>query len=635
MLPQPVYLRGGILRLISPTLNSGGASGDVTSFLAGLVSKVPPQHVETIERDSALGVPERDDVVVVFVPSPPGGGWRPSVRSYLQRALEVGADVIPVALDRGQRPPVPLQELNPFSVQETIESYHLGRGQLREAGSVFARVAVSRLWPTYSRERLQLFLSYTRADGVDLVRSLASAITDLNHRPSRDFADVRAGSQVAASVARELNESDVLVLCDTPRCSDDHPWLKDELCVALGLGLPIVWARFGQTGTKSGLPIKPADKPDLDVDWPTTTSDFHAIVAQILDVAFVAGRNQVRRIESCITKARESMTVGVLDARRRIMLLERPRRLGPFKLTDRIVLQAYARRPLRQDGEALLEWLRSAHLISDDGSLRAFDLAVMMAPSPPSDLVVHDESPAVTEVADIQSSHGRSLVAALALSAASRAARPENRELLLFAGIGPGQGARQEFRDAVQDIAIFWLGRGGRIRFGGHPTVTPTVNWAARSEVRGREREHVVIYQSEYFVTPQLLSEISQIATVVGTEVQGAGTDARQQSLTHMRERMVRESAAVAALVIGGLTPAEAPDRPGVEEEMLLAQGRGIPIFILGATGGEAAILVDQAREQDPPFAVLGNGLSPDENEFLATTDDYSRAADIIWTATN
>ena len=67
MLPQPVYVRGGILRLVSPSLNGGIASGDARSFLAGLVSKVPPPHVETIERDSELGVAERDDVVVVFV----------------------------------------------------------------------------------------------------------------------------------------------------------------------------------------------------------------------------------------------------------------------------------------------------------------------------------------------------------------------------------------------------------------------------------------------------------------------------------------------------------------------------------------------------------------------------------------
>lgn len=628
------YRLGGTLWVLSPEL-SGARGSEADSFLQGLESKVPRRHVEVAESDTELGVPERDDVVVVLIPATPEQLWRLSVRTFLTDAIDKGGDVIPVALRRDQRPPAPLEHLAPFSVQEIIESYHLGPSQYREAGSVFARVAVSRLWPTYSRERLRLFLSHRREDGEALVRKLDFAIADLNHHPARDLADIRPGTQIAASIVQELNESDVFVLCDTPQASGDHPWLKDELCVALGLGLPIVWARFGQVGNRSELPIIPADTPDLDLPWPGESTDYHATAASIVDIGYTAGRNQVRRMESCIAQARRVMEVEVLDARRRILLLQRPRRLGPFELKDRIVVQAYARRPTSEDREHFREWLRSEEWMSDNGRLQAFDIAATMAPSPVWNREVSGESRRVTELEGVRSSHGSSLVTALTRPAGEKDRHDDQRELLLFAGIGPGQGARQEFRDAVQDVAIRWLGRGGRIRFGGHPTVTPTVNWAARSEVPGREREQVTIYQSRFFVTPQLLSEISEIAEVVPTEVRGTGADARQESLTHMRERMIEESNAVAAVVIGGLTREESNRQPGVEEEMLLARRRGIPVFILGATGGQAAVLVNQESDQDSRFAVLGNVLSEEENDFLATTDDYMRATDIIWTATD
>jgi hypothetical protein len=619
--------------VLSPQL-SGARGNEADAFIEGLVSKLPPQHLHLITRDSELGLPEQHDVVVLLTPTEPEQPWRSTVRNYLGRALELGADIIPVALRRGQQPPPPLADRTPFPVWETFASYHLGPAQFGEAGAIFARVAVSRLWPTYSRERLRLFLSHRRADGEELVRSLASAIYDLNHRSSRDLADIRAGSRVTASLVDELDESDVLVLCDTPQAAGDRPWLKDELCVALGLGLPIVWARFGQVGLKSELPITPSDEPDLDMDWPADGDAYRQIAARIIETAFVSGRNQVRRMESYITRAGTIMELDVIDPRQRVLLLQRARRLGPYELMDRVVVQAYARRPTSADAEQLVRLLKSKQLLSQDGKLRSFDVAVILSPSPVCNRGVEGATSPVVQVEGVQSSHAGSLVTALTWPAGERGHAADSRELLLFAAIGPGQGAGQEFRDAVQDVATYWLGRGGRIRFGGHPTVTPTVNWVARSEVADREREHVTIYQSEYFVTPQLLSEISQIATVVGTAVQGSGPTARQESLTHMRERMVEESSAIAAIVIGGLTREESGRQPGVEEEMLLARRRGIPVFLLGATGGQAAVLVEQARAQRPPFAELGNGLSEEDNEFLATTDDYARAADMIWTAT-
>jgi len=216
-----VYVKGGTLRLLSARM-CDAASDEADSFMVGLTAKVPAQHLVTIERDTQLDRPEPEDVVVVFAPAKPGRQWRASVQAYLQQAHDVGADIIPVSLRRDQLPAAPLETATSFSVAETLKSYRLGPAQFREAGSVFARLAVSRLWPTYSRERLKLFLSYRRADAEYLIRILASAIFDLNHQPSRDLADIRPGAAIAASIVREIDESDVFVLCDTPEAAGDH-----------------------------------------------------------------------------------------------------------------------------------------------------------------------------------------------------------------------------------------------------------------------------------------------------------------------------------------------------------------------------------------------------------------------------
>lgn len=81
------------------------------------------------------------------------------------------------------------------------------------------------------------------------------------------------------------------------------------------------------------------------------------------------------------------------------------------------------------------------------------------------------------------------------------------------------------------------------------------------------------------------------------------------------------------------MTEAKHPRTPGLEEEFLLARAQGIPAFVLGATGGQAGVIADRARRENPPYASLGNPLSVDENEYVATTDDYGRAVRIIWDA--
>ena len=326
------------------------------------------------------------------------------------------------------------------------------------------------------------------------------------------------------------------------------------------------------------------------------------------------------------------MGVEVLDPQRRILLLTRPRLIGRFKLTDRIVVQAFSRRPNAEDAERFHQWLRERKMIFGPERRRTYDLAVMIGPSPTASRGRGDWD--ADRVTGVQSSDAGSLVSALNRAAANSPRSPDGRELLLFAAMGPGQGAVQEFRDAVNDVATFWLGQGGRIRFGGHPTVTATVNWVASTDVPGRERDHVVIYQSEFFVTPQLLAEVSSIATVVGTPVRGEGDSQRAQSLTHMRELMIGGSSAVAAIVVGGRTYAESGRPPGIEEEVQIARRQGVPVYVLGAAGGEAALVAERLRQQNPPFADLGNQLSSAENEFLATTDDYTAAAQLIWTTT-
>jgi hypothetical protein len=616
-----------MLYLISPSLTGADVKAG-TEFAGGM--KACLAHEEIAELDSDLDLdasPNASDVVVVFNPSTGGKAtsMHARVAGLLGRALEVGARVLPVALDPSSLPPPPLSDRVPYSVSEIMILRSLQPWQTSAAGRIFARLVLSEMRPTFSKDRLQLFLSYCQSDGDALARRIGTALIGLQQQPLRDLHDLRTGEALSRSITAALESSDVLVLLDTPDAANSG-WVKAEICLALGMGIPIVWVRFLHPGGRSSLPVWPAETPDLEVaSLPQPGEHAQEVASTILDLAHAAANVHVRRAQACLRRAGSLATLRSLDTRRQIFEIQRQRRLGPFELRpERHILQLFARRPSPQDRSELSAWLESEGYAPQDPVRRAFDLAVMMSPAPGGAAAV--SGPLVT-------THGVGFVTQLASTGAdTRLPTPDSRpELLLLGAFPRGSGAGQEVRDAVHEVSTLWLSRGGRIRFGGHPTITPLVTWVAQTEVPSEERERVTIFQSLYFATPAALREVADLATVIETPVSGSVQGDRGASLSLMRERMITGSNAAAAVLIGGRTDEGGTHVPGTVEELALARAEEIPVFVLGATGGQASVVAAEARAEQPPWSGLGSVLGANDMEWLADTDDYWSAADTIW----
>lgn len=171
------------------------------------------------------------------------------------------------------------------------------------------------------------------------------------------------------------------------------------------------------------------------------------------------------------------------------------------------------------------------------------------------------------------------------------------------------------------------LSAGGRIVFGGHPSVTPLVMMVAeeylpesiedRLTLRESGRSAVIAYQSESFraAMPEStrnleawgLGELRWVEvqgdepqfTPDGTLIHGTG----EQSLRRMRAQMFGETRPVAAIFIGGME--------GIhnEAELFRQMCRGQMLYFLGAPGGAARELAQNERSEFTPEA----GLNSDE----------------------
>jgi hypothetical protein len=171
---------------------------------------------------------------------------------------------------------------------------------------------------------------------------------------------------------------------------------------------------------------------------------------------------------------------------------------------------------------------------------------------------------------------------------------------------------------------------GGRIVHGSHPTFTPIILRQARLQACDRSRKPITLVMSDLWANDMGHEEIealTDVAELVITKRIGRGNAAnartRNQSLTVMRRVLVDAQNVMVA--VGGKMHAKDGIVPGVGEEMLLAQKKKIPRFLVAGLGGFARKL---AKGLTP--SSLENSLSHKANVALFSTNDVSASVNLL-----
>lgn len=144
----------------------------------------------------------------------------------------------------------------------------------------------------------------------------------------------------------------------------------------------------------------------------------------------------------------------------------------------------------------------------------------------------------------------------------------------------------------------------------------------ARRQRPGDYINAVHMYISKYFVTQAEINEITNKATVYATE--NVNND-RAESLTAMRQAMISDEEVAGIVLLGGKQHIHI--KPGIDEELELAQQKGIPAFIIGSVGGRSSELAKEIIEKrNNPI----NTLTEEQNKKLLTSLDFRSLADEI-----
>lgn len=570
--------------------------------------------------------PAAGDGVVFF--NPPRADGTDEIEALLTRASAAGAVILPIALrEADRRPPGGAGDRQSFDVVDHSRRRELVADQRGVVARAFGREALSRLQPTYNKDRLRVFLCHRRADGEGLVALVDRKLSARHELVFRDLIDVQAGEQAQQRIDEALAGADVIAFFDTPLAGESW-WIAHELAGALGHGIPVVWIRTGSdTDARPDLPVKPGPAPHVDCAEEGLDDQAAGDLADdILEQAFVLARAYVRTTQSALRAIKDwaasnDAQFETLDARRMIFELRRRPSDRPYPTrpaTD--VVQFFARHPSNEDYRALEAFLTEAEMGPHQRDCRAFDAAILLDPTTSAGRIVGEWS--VVE-------HPERFLGTLTTPTGVRADRMTPPRLMLLGAFPSGALSHQEVTSAVHAAATTWLRLGGAIVFGGHPTFTPLITEAARLTVPGHELERVTVYQSRWFASPHALEDLATRATVVATDQ----AEDLEGSLTMMRTAMIQPDAASAVLAIGGRTTEGGLHIPGIDEEVRLARAAHLAVFLLGAPGGQASVIADTERRAARPWAGLGNPMSSEANERLMQTDDFEAAVRSIWNA--
>jgi|GEM_PF-717515 len=211
----------------------------------------------------------------------------------------------------------------------------------------------------------------------------------------------------------------------------------------------------------------------------------------------------------------------------------------------------------------------------------------------------------------------------------------KGRSVFLSASIPEKRSSYPEFEkreiiDAVVAFSRATLDSGGRLVFGGHPTISPLILHVATQERRriGSQEHLVDVYQSRWFedVIPECTRRLVGLEEVPGAQIAKLYYTPRmsteKESLEEMRRIMLIERNPCCAIFIGG--------KDGIIEEfdMFTRYYTSRPVYCIGSPGGSSCQLAKSIFKNEKN--IKWNYLRVNKRDLLFSKHYPLLAADVI-----
>lgn len=551
-----------------------------------------------------------DAIVIVYNEHDVSEQETGDVKKLLLKALEKGARIWPVAIDRRARTPMEvISDKQSYDVWEQLRCRDLDGKYLGTIAKIFSRKLVARVFPTCYCEEGEIFLSHRRLDGEEITAKIYDKILmqAKESTPFRDVVNVKVGDAAQEVIDKVMESSDVFVFLHTPKSAESE-WILKELRFALLRNIPILWVQIDNADINK-LKMKPSDKPHLIYKSEEFYCDNQLveIVDTILQKAFELVMDRSNQILGYIDLLDNmfSNKLKVVDKGKMIYHISIKRK--GYHYPQRNIEQYYqlfGRTPTLEDAKKLNEYLEKCECDS---------IAILtnrVVSSSKRENVVFDG------IQDFCYHWNRYL---------SEAKKGSKQMEIVISGAFPDSDEiyKQSLTDALILFSKSIIWNGYELTFGAHPTFQELFYEVAKDVDPQDYKNKVNMYISRWFLVDDSEKEYEDKYNLHISEKK----ETLALSLTEMRRNMIQRKNVKALVCLGGkIKPNK--NEEGIREEIKLAREWNIPVFIVGSVGGCSSEVALEYEHNG--WEGINNASKELNKAFLEGIDYFSMAQEML-----
>lgn len=551
-----------------------------------VLKKFKPHKITEIDSLDGFSARENNskNLLIYFVlVKETNGKIRQHIEKILRDAVKNNWKVYPIAPDKENRFPSEVVDTSQsYDIINEINQRKLNGDYFNLIGKCFARVAIVSYFTASFKKETKIFLSHRRKDGEDTVNSIKEVANNRHEDIYIDLHEITVGENAQEEINKKLkNDTDILIFLQTPT-SFESEYQLIELKRALELNIPILWVTLGfEEGDKTftRLPIHPVGNPHLSFKT-LDNKEIQEILSYAFEILSLKKQSLLKQIvyklESLESNGIEYKELCDLE---NIYLIARENEdvlTGEIEIMNTLY-KFLCRKYQENDSEIFDEYSQK---INNHKENQIFGTQKE-----------EKELPNRTKVKNYEKlfniNHSKKINGGIIISGSF----PDNLDLK----------HQQDIINATSTIVQDILKLKGKIIFGIHPTFQGLVLEKAK-KYNTPTKKNVKIYASKFFrnLYKTNLKYFYENAEVI--EIEEVSGDKKEEtislSLTKMREAMINDTEAIAMIVIGGKEAKDSLTKiPGIDEEIKLAKAKGLPVFVIGSTGGRSATIISEGYE--------------------------------------
>lgn len=528
----------------------------------------PKKVIEISNLDSfSLAGETNNNLLIFFVPNKEIY----SLKKVIKEAVEIGIEVFPISISKDNRVPFEiLEKKQSFDIVTEKTLRGLNDNFIKLIGECCAREIITLYYPAFFNKKMNIFLSHRRIDGEEKARYFKETLHPEKEHVFIDLHEVRGSEDAQEKIEANLTEeADILIFVQTKTTFESYYQLV-ELKKAFELNIPVLWITLGlKKGEFKKLPLHPVGAPHFEIQNFSTDN-----VNKITNYAFDMIRFRKQRLlDNVIYKFNSLKENGVtykeLCDKNNLYLINNISE-GNFGVeTSKMIFKCLCREYEEEDLDSLK--IRSEELKSNSNT-------IYTNKGEEKDLGCRTNLKKYSSL--FKSKNHKKINGGIVISGSF----PESLNLKY----------QQNIIDAVSVVSEGIMNSGGKIIFGAHPTFQGLILEKSKkfNKIDGKK---VKLYASKKFkpfyeMNLEYFQENSEVHEIEESEDKGRST-----SLTKMRETMISDEDAIALICIGGKEEGDSLTKvPGLDEEIKIAEQRGLPVFIIGGTGGRSTTLINE-----------------------------------------